>query len=342
MTRKTGVTLAICLGVIVAGSCITTRASTATGTDAGAGPNTGAGATASANADDPAWAFPPSDPRNGSPDTAKDQKLPGSDQVYSHYDLLDRTRAVDWFPDTHPPMPAAVKGTSSAYACGYCHYPQGIGRTENADLAGMPLDYLQRQVQEMKSGARTLIDPRFVPGELMSTAINGNSDSDIDAALRYYSALKYVKHVRVVEATRIPRTKADGYLYFFDTTGATEALGLRIIEGPDDHDAFEKRDPRTHFTAYVPKGAIARGAALAGGNGSARPPCTLCHGEGLRGGPLGPPIAGRFPTGLFRQLYAFQKGTRNGTQAQLMKPIVASLTQRQMIDLAAYVGSLQP
>jgi cytochrome c553 len=303
----------------------------------------GGHASAGSSSKDPAWAFPPSAPGNPHPETNKDQTLPGSTETFSRAQLLDRTTAVDWFPDDHPPMPAAVKGGRSAvYACGYCHLPEGLGRTENADLAGAPFEYLQRQVREMKSGARTLIDARFVPGAYMLTAIRQTSDADADEALKYFSRLKYTKHVRVLEVTKVPHFRADGYLYMFDHAGPAEALGQRIIEGPDDVEAFEKRDPRTRFTAYVPVGSIAKGAALASGNADAGQACALCHGEGLKGGPLGPPIAGRFPTGLFRQLYAFQTGTRNGSQAILMKPIVAKLTQAQMIDLAAYVGSLEP
>jgi cytochrome c553 len=47
-------------------------------------------------------------------------------------------------------------------------------------------------------------------------------------------------------------------------------------------------------------------------------------------------------TPVFRQLYAIRIGTRNGPGAAVMKPIVASLSQNEMIDLAAYVGSLEP
>ena len=43
-----------------------------------------------------------------------------------------------------------------------------------------------------------------------------------------------------------------------------------------------------------------------------------------------------------RQLHSFQTGTRNGSQAVLMKPIVAGLTQRDLIDLSVYVASLEP
>lgn len=70
--------------------------------------------------------------------------------------------------------------------------------------------------------------------------------------------------------------------------------------------------------------------------------CEACHGAGLTGSPVGPPIAGRPLTATFRQLYAFQTGSRAGTSAPLMKPILAGLSSTDLIDLAAYVGSLEP
>src|SRR5262249_36492047 len=139
-----------------------------------------------------------------------------STRKFSWSELLDRSTAVDWYPSDHPPMPAAVKGGRSAvFACGFCHLPEGLGRTENADLAGMPFQYLQQQAREMKSGARKLVDPHFIPGEHMFTTISEASDSDIDAALKYFSALKYTKHLRVIEVSAIPHAKADGFVYTF-------------------------------------------------------------------------------------------------------------------------------
>lgn len=303
------------------------------------------GWAASPNAAAPAWAFPSSSQPVSSTDTVKNKTLPGSVETFSKAQLLDRTTAVDWFPNQHPAMPPAVKGGRSAvFACGFCHLPTGVGRTENADLAGMPVAYLQQQIRDMKSGARKLIDPRFAPDDHMLETIRQTSDADADAAARYFAALPYSKHLKVVETDTIPRVHEDGFIYVFAADGAKEPLGERIVEGPDSFDRFEMRDPRVIFTAYVPVGSIARGAALANGQGGAKQACTICHGVGLKGGPvgLGPPIAGRYPTEIFRQLYAIQIGTRNGVSAATMKPIVAPLSQSQMIDLAAYVGSLDP
>jgi cytochrome c553 len=58
-------------------------------------------------------------------------------------------------------------------------------------------------------------------------------------------------------------------------------------------------------------------------------------------GPI-PPIAGRSPTYIVRQLYEFQHSGRTESASALMKQTVEKLSQDDMIALAAYVGSLEP
>jgi cytochrome c553 len=123
------------------------------------------------------------------------------------------------------------------------------------------------------------------------------------------------------------------------------SLRQSIIEMPIDVQRFEMRDPHTTYIAYVPKGSIERGRKLARSGGDGRTqPCAACHGPDLKSGPdlEGPPLAGRFATYLFRQLYGFQSGTRAGDTTQPMQTVVAQLTQSDMIDLAAYAASLKP
>jgi cytochrome c553 len=277
----------------------------------------------------PAWAFP-------GPQT---YGIAGSNRRFSEIVLFDRTRAVDWFPDAHPTMPDAVKGRPPVYACGYCHMPDGAGRAENAALAGLPEAYIERQIAEMKSGLRAY-DPHFTTGVNMVLVAKLSADDDVAAAARYFASLTYRKRVKVVESREIPRPTPNS-VYFFATNGAVEALGQRIIEGPDDAERFERRDPTTTYTAYVPMGAITRGASLAKGERD-RPACDNCHGAGLKGSPIAPPLAGRFATGLFRQLYDFRSGLRHGSQAVLMQPVMAQLRVDDMIALAAYAASLDP
>jgi cytochrome c553 len=281
----------------------------------------------------PDWAFP-------GPLT---KSVPGSQQAFADVQMFDRTGAVDWFPTEHPPLPTAVKGQLPVYACGFCHLPEGAGRPENAALAGLPYEYLKRQVSDMRADLRKAPSEKFGPAANMILTIHHKDLSlpDVDEALKYYSQLTYHKHTKVVEATHTPRVSTNSFVYVFDKSAARIPLGERIIEGPDDFERFEMRDPNVSFTAYVPVGAIPRGAAIAQGS-DGRASCESCHGPGLKGSAIGPPIAGRPVTPTFRQLYGFQSGTRDGSNAALMKAVVVSLTQSDMIALAAYVGSLDP
>ena len=279
----------------------------------------------------PQWAFP----------GPLLKSVPGSTEKFSDVQMFDRTIAVDWFPNSHPPMPDAVKGRAAQYACGFCHLPQGAGRSENAALAGLPEKYIIQQMADMKSGARHTPDPKFGAAVNMQTTAKLASDADVAAAAKYFSSLKYTKHLKLIESKDVPKFHSDGFVYVIEKAGPRDPLGDRIIEGPDDIEGFEMRDPAMTFTAYVPIGSVARGAALAKGDGGARLACEACHGPGLKGSEIGPPIAGRLPTGIFRQLYAVQSGDRNGPTTVLMKPIVAGLSQKDMVDLAAYDATLE-
>jgi cytochrome c553 len=57
---------------------------------------------------------------------------------------------------------------------------------------------------------------------------------------------------------------------------------------------------------------------------------------------LAPPIAGRSPTYLVRQLYEIQSGIRAGSAAAPMKIGVTGLSPDDMIAVAAWAASLPP
>ena len=52
-----------------------------------------------------------------------------------------------------------------------------------------------------------------------------------------------------------------------------------------------------------------------------------------------PGIAGRSPSYMVRQLYDMQQGARKGVWTDLMKPVVAKLTNEDMLAIAAYTAS---
>jgi len=55
-----------------------------------------------------------------------------------------------------------------------------------------------------------------------------------------------------------------------------------------------------------------------------------------------PPIAGRSPSYMVRQMWDMRQGTRNSEAAQLMRLVLANLTPEDLIAIAAYVSSRPP
>jgi cytochrome c553 len=124
----------------------------------------------------------------------------------------------------------------------------------------------------------------------------------------------------------------------------TEALGQRIVEVPVNVEATEAlRNPRSSFIAYAPVGSVKKGEDLVTtGGGGKTIPCGICHGSNFEGlGPI-PPLAGRSPSYIGRQMYDIQQGTRNGPSAQLMQKVVANLTADDMVAISAYLASRVP
>ena len=124
-------------------------------------------------------------------------------------------------------------------------------------------------------------------------------------------------------------------------------MPLRIIRAlqprAEDPAQAQLRNPRSGWIAYVPPGSVERGRQLAttGGNGRTLA-CSTCHGPGLRGlGPV-PDIAGRSPSYMARQLWDFKLGTRRTTMSPMMQPVVANLTDTDIVDLISDITSLEP
>ena len=124
----------------------------------------------------------------------------------------------------------------------------------------------------------------------------------------------------------------------------------RIIEVPENEEESETyRNPHSGFVAYVPVGSVAKGKDLVTTGGTKiigntivqgkTTPCGTCHGIDLMGVADVPPIGGRSPSYLVRQIFDMQRGTRNGASAQLMKIVIANLTAEDMVNIAAYVSS---
>jgi cytochrome c553 len=298
----------------------------------------------------PAWAYPGNPPAGTVPAPATDDtaplQVPGSTAAYIRAEVKDFFAPPDWYPDDHPPMPEVVAHgrRPSVYACAYCHLPDGGGRPENAPVAGLPAAYIVQQVRDIASGARhSAWDGPYLPSDLMRKGAENASEVEIAEAAAYFSSLRLARRVEIVEAERVPVTHAAGWLYVRSEGASDEPLGERIVEVARDQERHELRDSKNGAIAYVPPGSIARGGQLVvSGAGGRTLPCGGCHGADLRGVGLIPPIAGRSPTYLLRQLLAFRTGARSTPAGQPMQAVVARLDLNEMISVAAYVGSREP
>lgn len=295
----------------------------------------------------PSWAFPLPAPAPPAPPAKVDsvtlRHIEGSTRAFTDAALRDRFNITDWFPETHAPMPNIVAhGRAPAIiACGLCHLADGSGRPENAMLAGLPAAYIRQQLADMKSrGRESAFHGRNGPIDLMRTIADSLTKAEAAEAARYFAGVKARQRSSIVESATVPRTKPQSGLYFPDAAGGEEPLGQRLIEMAVDPAQHELRNARAKYVAYVPVGSIARGRKLATNGGKLA--CATCHGAGLKGVGVIPPLAGRSPSYLLRELLAFRSGARYTVQGKPMRDVAATLTIDDMIAAAAYAGSLRP
>ncbi len=273
------------------------------------------------------------------------RSLPGSELQFTLEQIQDPFGPADWYPNDHPRMPDIVAHGSrpDVMACALCHYPNGKGRPENAAVAGLLVPYFVEQMQSFRNGNRKSADARKSNTNLMIAAARAMTDEQIMAAAQYFGSMKWTPWVEVVETQWAPQTTIAGGMFLPIENGGKELLGERIIEVPRDVEAVARlRNPRVGFIAYVPVGSIKKGAELVTTGAGKTVACGTCHGADLGGTESVPGIAGRSPSYLVRQMFDMKVGTRNGAGAQLMKPAISKLDERDMLAIAAYVASRDP
>lgn len=296
----------------------------------------------------PTWAFAMDPPETAEykaqPDDDVPRHVPNSRMAFTRREVLKHTDVIDWHPDNHPPAPAIVmKGRApQPAACAFCHLPNGIGQPENAPLAGLPESYFVRQVRDFQAGRRKSADMRMASYHGMAEIIAPRVHNDeLRDAARYYASVPLRRYLDVIEAATVPKTKSVAYTML--PTGGNEPIGDRIIETPADIDRFHLNDLEAMMRVYVPPGSIARGRQLVTTGGQGRTvPCATCHGTALEGTDDIPPLAGRGPSNLVRQIYNFRTRARDTSHAKLMQPVVDKLAPRDIVDIVAYLASLPP
>jgi cytochrome c553 len=235
--------------------------------------------------------------------------LAGSDRTFTVAEITSPYNPADWFPHDHPPMPDIVahgKQATRFRACAICHYPNGLGLMQNAPVAGLPSDYFLRQIADFASGRRKSADLNKANAFEMAAMARNLTREDATAAAEYYGSMTFKPWNRVVESETVPTFTATINGLFLKADGTeTEPLGRRLVEMPEDtYQSNMLRNPRSGMVVYAPVGSLKAGETLVKtGGGGRTQPCATCHGPELRGTALAPPIAGRQPGYLARQMY---------------------------------------
>jgi cytochrome c553 len=288
----------------------------------------------------PKWAYPVADavqPANV-PVSNEFRRVPQSALTYKATEIDNLFEPPIWFPEHNVGMPRVVQygAPPGVRACAACHLTSGQGHPESGHISGLPVNYFKRQISDYRDGLRT--DPVWMTK--MSAAL---TDADVDAAAQWFSKVKPISWIKVVETDLIPKSYFTRSRKRLALPGnETEALGDRIAEFPQDPARVLNRDPYAGFIAYVPKGSVALGKVLTQEGGGKTVACAACHGPTLQGAGDIPRIAGISPLYTVRQMFAFKSGSRKGTHAAQMTPIVANLDVNDITHIASYLATLNP
>jgi cytochrome c553 len=293
-----------------------------------------------------AAALPPAQSRSD----AGLRHVTGSSQSFTQQQIFDVLNPPDWYPLEHPVMPVIVAhGAARAgkgppvLPCALCHLPNGAGHAESATLTGLSAEYMIRQFADIRSGARHIKVGNSGSAEFLTHLKSNYGDDEIQSAVVYFAAIEPKAWVTVRETDRVPRSSVDPNSLMRITVpgGGTEAIGERIVELGESESGLRYRDAHAGYIAYVPRGSIAKGKMLIMTRRQG-PGCARCHGVALNGLSGIPPLAGRLPTYIVRQLWNYQSGDRGGANAAPMTQVVAGMRVDEMLAIAAYLASLKP
>ncbi len=199
--------------------------------------------------------------------------------------------------------------------CMQCHLANGGSHPESAAISGLTVNYIIEQVHAFRDGER--IDTRTGRMVLASKA----------------------KTVVSNDVPKGPAPFGGGGFRYHAQDGGTEPLppGM-VVETAADDDLVRARDQIAGgFVQYVRADDLALGEKVATTGA-----CGTCHGADYKGAGDVPRLAGQHSLYLIRQLKDMQTGARKDKNVALMKPVVANLSDREMVAVAAYLASKSP
>jgi cytochrome c553 len=271
------------------------------------------------------WAYPVEPPPGNNADAAPPSKSVNQYLILRSYTGL-------------PKMPEAV-ATGKPLPCMQCHLASGGSHPESAAISGLSVNYIIEQVHAFRDGERA--DVRT--GRMVQVA-KIISEKDLKEAAEYYAAIgpdrqKWLKTVVSNDVPKGPAPFGGGGFRYHASDGGTEPLppGM-VVETADNDDLVRARDQIDGgFVQYVHADDLALGEKVAAAGA-----CGTCHGADYKGVGDVPRLAGQHTVYLIRQLKDMQTGARKDKNVSLMKPVVAKLSDPEIVAVAAYLASKSP
>ena len=133
------------------------------------------------------------------------------------------------FPSDHPADAEVISMVPSALGkttrgCGSCHLPNGKGRPENAGVAGLPVAYFMRQIQDFRNGLRHTADPRKPNTQYDDRTRQGDDRRrESRPPPNILDRMKWTPWIRVVETDLVPKTRIAGNLFLPARAGEDRA-----------------------------------------------------------------------------------------------------------------------
>ena len=237
-----------------------------------------------------------------------------------------------------PKMPEVV-AKGKPLPCMQCHLANGGSHPESAAIAGMPVNYIIEQVHAFRDGQR-----KDVRTGRMVQAAKIATEEEIKEAAQYYSAIgpDRQKWVRTVVGDEVPKGPIQfgggGFRYHAKDGGMEPLPPNMIVETADKDELVRARDQIDGgFVQYVHADDLALGEKVA-----ADGKCGTCHGADFKGKGDVPRLANQHAVYLIRQLKDMQIGARTDKNVSVMKPIVDKMSDKEIVAVAAYLGSKMP
>ena len=196
-------------------------------------------------------------------------------------------------------------------------------------------------MNDFRNGLRKSAEPRKANTNAMITIAKAMTPEEIKAAAEYFGAMTWTPWISVVEASTVPKMESRGRHLDSGRRRRKEPIGMRIIETPENPERTEiLRDPRSGFIAYVPVGSIKKGEALVKTGGNGRPTRAACATAPICRASVRCRASPDDRRAIWRvRCTTCRSGARHGEWTELMKPVVAKLTEEDLVNIAAYVSS---